>query len=94
MLTRPTLRLVISNNRTPSFDKPCARSPIAPLNSSVTLKEIMKGLEELLYLKPTYVGGIVVLVRDQVERMRAEHPTRAREYAASVGRRLERSAIE
>lgn len=82
MSTRPDLRLVVSNKSTQTSGKPCLTSAIRPSRSlNVTLDQIVSDLQELLVLKPTYVGGIAVLVRDQVQRMRIEHPSAAQTYA-------------
>lgn len=82
MNQRPELRLVISNHALPTIDKPSSTLPSPPSTSLVTMSELHRNLDELMHLKPSNIGGIAVLVCEQVRRMRIEHPVAAREYAA------------
>jgi hypothetical protein len=85
-MTRPNLRIVISNGNTQTSRNTYSNSATPLSNEPIvtTLDELYQQIEELLVLKPSYVGGIAVLVRDQLERQRIEHPTAARQYADSL----------
>jgi hypothetical protein len=77
----PPLRLVVSNSERPNCETPCSKSLTTSSISSVTeLSTLIEELQELAYLKPQYLGGIAVLVRDQLRRQRIEHPTAAAKY--------------
>lgn len=81
------LRLVISNDTPRNTAKPSSRLPTPPPKPlTVSMEDVMFDLNELLFLKPTYVGAIAGLVHDQLERQRREHPDAAADYQRSLER--------
>lgn len=80
-MSRPKISLVVSNPEKPNSARPCSTLPARSSTSSeLKLSTTFEELQELLYLKPSYVGGIALLVRDELRRQRREHPTAALEY--------------
>jgi len=80
-MERPKIALVVSNLEKPNSARRCSTLPARSSTSSETsLSTTIEELQELLYLKPSYVGAIAMLVRDELKRQRREHPTAAAEY--------------
>ena len=74
----PALRLIVSNHETLRSVRRCSTSPTRSLTiSDQNIGNIVRDLQELMHLKPAYVGGIELLVRDQLMRQRKEHPKAA-----------------